>query len=58
VGRFDEAQKLYETILNETPDLREKGNLYRKIGSIKADQGEYKEAITFYEKALLKPNYW
>ena len=52
MGHFDTAQNIYERLLKETPDEREKGNLYHHIGSIKTDQGNYQEAIKYFEKAL------
>lgn len=53
MGHFDTAKNIYECLLNETPDLREQGNLYHHIGAIKADQGNYQEAITYFEEALI-----
>ena len=52
MGHFDEAQNIYEHLLEETPDLREKGNLYHQIGLIKTDQGNFTEAISYFQKTL------
>ena len=49
---FKMARLIYEHLLEETPDEREKGNLYRHIGSIKADEGDDEGAITCIETAL------
>ena len=53
MGQLDTAENIYERLLEETPDLREQGNLYHQIGSIKTEQGNYQEAITYFEKALV-----
>jgi tetratricopeptide (TPR) repeat protein len=52
MGQLEKAQQVYEVILGQTSDEGEKGNIYHQIGLVKYDQGEYKEACTFYEKAL------
>ena len=52
MGHFDKAEEIYQTILDETPDEREKGNLFHQLGLIKVGQDKYKEAITYLEKSL------
>jgi tetratricopeptide (TPR) repeat protein len=52
MGQFQKAQQVYETMLGQSTDEREKGNIYCQLGSVKGDQGEYQEAITFYDKSL------
>jgi Tfp pilus assembly protein PilF len=52
MGQFDKAEQVYEILLEQTTEEREKSPIYHQLGSIKDDQGEYKEAITFYEKSL------
>jgi tetratricopeptide (TPR) repeat protein len=52
MGQSDKAQQVYEVLLEQTSSDREKANIYHQLGLAKDDQGEYKEAITFYEKAL------
>jgi tetratricopeptide (TPR) repeat protein len=52
MGQFDKAQEVYEVLLEQTTDESEKGPIYHQLGCVKDGQGEYQEAITFYEKAL------
>jgi tetratricopeptide (TPR) repeat protein len=52
MGQFQKAQQVYETMLEQSTDESEKGNIYYQLGSINDDQGEYQEAIRFYEKSL------
>ena len=49
---LDKAEKLYKTLLEQTPDERGKATFYHYLGSIKYRQGEYQTAISYYEKAL------
>ena len=48
----DKAEQLYEVLLGQAVDDIEKALSYYHIGWAKYDKGEYKEALTFYEKAL------
>jgi tetratricopeptide (TPR) repeat protein len=63
LGKFQKAQQVFETMLEETTDENEKGNIYNGLGLDKQSQGEYKEAIAFFEKSLeiykkiLSPNH-
>jgi tetratricopeptide (TPR) repeat protein len=52
MGQFRKAEEVYAAMLEQSTDESEKGNIYYQLGSIKIDQGEYEEAITFYEKSL------
>jgi tetratricopeptide (TPR) repeat protein len=52
IGRFDKAQQLYEAMLGQTTSEKGRGSIYHEIGLTKDQQGEYEEAIIFYEKAL------
>ena len=52
MGQSDKAQQVYEILLEQTTDESEKAPIYHQLGWTKYNQGEYKEAITFYEKAL------
>jgi tetratricopeptide (TPR) repeat protein len=52
MGQSANAQEVYEVLLDQTTNESEKGSIYHQIGWVKGDQGEYQEAITFYEKAL------
>jgi tetratricopeptide (TPR) repeat protein len=52
MGRFDKSQEVYEALLGQTTDEGEKAPIYHQIAYVKDNQGEYKEAIKFYEKTL------
>ncbi|CAF1115420.1 unnamed protein product [Adineta steineri] len=52
MGQFKKAQEVYEVLLHQTTDESDKGPIYHQLGYIKYDQGEYPEALTYYEKSL------
>ncbi|CAF4134465.1 unnamed protein product, partial [Adineta steineri] len=52
MGQFMKAQEVYEVLLHQTTDESDKAPFYHQLGSIKDDQGEYPEALTYYEKSL------
>jgi tetratricopeptide (TPR) repeat protein len=52
VAQFDKAQQVFEMILDQTTDEKQKGQIYYYLGWNKMDQGKYIEAITYYEKSL------
>jgi tetratricopeptide (TPR) repeat protein len=52
MGQFDGAQQIYEMLLDQITDDSEKASIYNQLGRIKYNQGEYQEAIGFYEKSL------
>ncbi|CAF0843495.1 unnamed protein product [Adineta steineri] len=52
MGQFNKAQKVYEILLHQTTDESDKSPIYHQLGSIKRNQGEYQEALTYYEKSL------
>jgi tetratricopeptide (TPR) repeat protein len=52
IGRFDKSQQVYETLLDQTADENAKAPIYSQIALAKNSQGEYEEAITFYDKAV------
>jgi tetratricopeptide (TPR) repeat protein len=52
MGRFDKSQQVYETLLDQTTDESEKAPIYHQIAWAKDEQGEYEDAITFYDKAI------
>ena len=51
LGQSDQAQKVYEVMIDQTSDYCEKANIYHQFFVIKNNQGEYADAITFYEKS-------
>jgi len=52
MGQSEKARQVYEIILKQTVHDSEKGNIYNGLGMAKYKQGEYADAIVFYEKAL------
>ncbi|CAF1166528.1 unnamed protein product [Adineta steineri] len=52
MGQFTKAQEVYEILVHQTTDESEKAHVYHQLGGIKDDQGEYQEALTYYEKSL------
>jgi tetratricopeptide (TPR) repeat protein len=52
MGQFGKAEQVYETLLRQTTDEDKKAPIYGQLGWTKYNQGEYTEALKFYEKAL------
>jgi tetratricopeptide (TPR) repeat protein len=52
MGQSEKAQQVYEILLEQATEEREKAPIYGNIGVIKNRQGEYQEAIVFYEKSI------
>ncbi|CAF0999210.1 unnamed protein product [Adineta steineri] len=52
MGEFNKAQEVYEILLHQTTNESGKAPFYHQLGLIKYDQGEYQEALTYYEKSL------
>jgi tetratricopeptide (TPR) repeat protein len=52
MAQYEEAQLIYEFMLEEENEENEKGPIYGQLGWIKYNQGKHFEAIIFYEKAL------
>jgi tetratricopeptide (TPR) repeat protein len=52
MGQSDKAQQVYEVLLEQASSDSDEAYIYSQLGAAKDDQGEYKEAITFYEQAL------
>ncbi len=52
LGQFNKAQQVYEILLNQTSNDREKSDIYYQLGWTKDEQGEYADAIAFYEKSI------
>jgi uncharacterized protein YlbG (UPF0298 family) len=49
---YEKTQQLYEILLNQTHDDHEKADIYYHLGWTMDEQGEYADAIRFYEKSL------
>ncbi|CAF1023222.1 unnamed protein product [Adineta steineri] len=52
MGQFKKAQEVYEVLLHQTTNENDKAPIYGQLGWIKYNQGEYPEALTYYEKSL------
>jgi tetratricopeptide (TPR) repeat protein len=52
MGQPKQAQQVYEVMLEQATDEIEKGLLYQRLGLAKDNQGEFDEAIKYYEKSL------
>ncbi|CAF1180533.1 unnamed protein product [Rotaria sp. Silwood1] len=52
LGHSGKAEEVYEMMLEQASNDREKAGIYHQIGSTKRDKGEYREAIANYEKSL------
>ncbi|CAF1174345.1 unnamed protein product [Adineta steineri] len=52
MGQPNRAQEVYKVLLHQTTDESGKAPIYNQLGQIKYDQGEYPEALTYYEKSL------
>lgn len=52
VGHFDQAEELYNRLLEECPDDSDQAFICHQLGRIKWQQGLYEQEILFYEKYL------
>ena len=52
MGQPQKAQQVYEMLLEQETEERRKAPIYHQLGWMKDEQGEYQEAIAFYEKSL------
>ncbi|CAF0756064.1 unnamed protein product [Adineta steineri] len=52
MGQFDKAEDIYQVLLDQTKDDKNRAHIYSQLGSIKKDQGKYKEALTFHKQSL------
>ncbi|CAF1462080.1 unnamed protein product [Adineta steineri] len=52
MGQFTKAQEIYQVLLHQATDESDKVPIYKQLGSIKYNQEEYPEALTYYEKSL------
>ncbi|CAF0727037.1 unnamed protein product [Adineta steineri] len=51
-GHFDKAEELYNTLLEQSSSESDKQHFYHFLGYVKNDQGDFDQAIGYYEKAL------
>ncbi|CAF1594574.1 unnamed protein product [Adineta ricciae] len=52
LGQLDKAEELYTVLLEQTSDKSGRALYYHQLGYLKDDQGDFKTAIDYYEKAL------
>ena len=52
VGELDKAEELYQSLLVQTPKQTTAALYNQQLGWIKKSQGDYRQALRFYEKAL------
>ena len=52
MGQFHKSDQAYQILLEQTTNENEKAPIYGQLESTKTNQGQYKEAITFYEPAV------
>ncbi|CAF1402155.1 unnamed protein product [Adineta ricciae] len=53
LGQPDTAEKIYDTLLNQTLDDSDEGVICHQLGRIRDQQGLFQEAITLYTKSLM-----
>jgi tetratricopeptide (TPR) repeat protein len=52
MGQSRKAQQVYEDMLQHTSDDCEKAHIYHQLGCVKDNEGQYKDAVTFYKQSL------
>ncbi|CAF5221597.1 unnamed protein product, partial [Rotaria magnacalcarata] len=52
VGHFDQAEELYNELLKDASTDSDIAYIYHELGRVRKGQGEYPEAVKFYEKSL------
>ena len=52
VGNFNGAKQLYMELLKNTDNVGDKALYFNQLGWAKKNQGEYKEAMKYYEKSI------
>ena len=52
MGHSEKSQQVHQILLEQKTDESKKAPVYNQLGTAKYNQGDYKEAITMYEKAL------
>ncbi|CAF4075279.1 unnamed protein product [Adineta steineri] len=52
MGQFTKAQEIYKVLLHRAANESDKANIYYQLGRTTYTQGEYQEALCYYEKAL------
>ncbi|CAF1503160.1 unnamed protein product [Adineta steineri] len=52
MGQSNKAEDIYQVLLAQTKDDKDKSSIYHQLGAIKYSQGKYEKALIFYEKSL------
>ncbi|CAF5055243.1 unnamed protein product, partial [Rotaria sp. Silwood1] len=52
IGQFDKAEELYMALLEQASDDSDRAYIYHHLGVMKYSQGQYEEAVSFYEQSL------
>lgn len=52
VGYFDLAENLYNELLKDTTNDKDRISIYHQLGRVKSGEGQYKEAASFFEMSL------
>ena len=51
-GQMNKAEELYLVLLKQNPSERDQAAYYHQLGVIKDQQGDYKEALGYYKRAI------
>ncbi|CAF1548073.1 unnamed protein product [Adineta ricciae] len=52
IGQFNKAEEVYNVLLEQASNEKEKAMCYNQLGYVKDDQGDYEKAIWYHEKGL------
>ncbi|CAF1029252.1 unnamed protein product [Adineta steineri] len=52
MGQFNKAEDIYQVLLDQAKDDKNRAPIYPQLGILKRNQGKYAETLTFYEKSL------
>ena len=52
VGQMGKAEELYRTLLEQASDGSDRSNYNNQLGYVRNAQGDYEEALLYYEKCL------
>ncbi|CAF1320889.1 unnamed protein product [Rotaria sp. Silwood1] len=52
IGQFDKAEELYLALLEQASDDSDRAYICHQLGVMKYSQGQYEEAVEFYEQSL------
>ncbi|CAF5085816.1 unnamed protein product, partial [Rotaria sp. Silwood1] len=52
VGHYNQAEELYNELLKNSSSDSDRADIYHQLGRLKSRKGQYKQAVSFYEKTL------